>query len=661
MRSSWPKGWPIGLLALSLVLGGCSTLNLWWDVGKPFGGFLPSHNIMADHWLIGMPTPAWWPGMSQAGLAYGDRLLELGNRPYGAHQPRVYVTAYASPSRSVQLAVIRAGTRIEIELPVVPFTPSSFLDVRLPTGITGLGFWLLALVVYRAQPGEPLSRLSTTVSCLMAIAFWLPHSSLFPHVGPLTRILDFVLYVVVSPLLGASVLHFALLFPNTSCLYRPLVSRFLYIVAFCFIVPYAASRLLLWSVGWSSLVGVLDRVSFKGYIYLLGAGVLLLLLRLGWTILRPGVPRRLQHEAIIVILGLLVTFPAMLVTGLKLLSGRSLALYWHSLDLRYLYLAIPLTLAFVILRYNAFRSMPRLFLFVMILTSASFLASIGAWCVRLIQPQSIDYSLAFLPILGVALAAGSIWSTQGSWRGVFGRLLHWEVHTYDAARRFGQRVVGHHGEKPARIRSAVTLHSLAGLPSQVVEALVAELQLERAAIWLRKADGTRFEIAAHAGRWAQPPPSQPPIETNLLLSTNQPLRVKQRNEVANWLSTSETVDRVEVLIPLSAAEQLIGLMALGNRWDEEILDERDLQVMELIAQQVSLFLLTASQVEELSQVPRRLAEAQKRERARIAQELHDTVQQFLGGLPFYLESSCEMLRTEPDQAEALLRACLEEI
>jgi signal transduction histidine kinase len=134
--------------------------------------------------------------------------------------------------------------------------------------------------------------------------------------------------------------------------------------------------------------------------------------------------------------------------------------------------------------------------------------------------------------------------------------------------------------------------------------------------------------------------------------------VKPRKQVANWLSTSETVDRVEVLIPLFAAEQLIGLMALGNRWDEEILDERDLQVMELIAQQVSLFLLTASQVEELSQVPRRLAEAQKRERARIAQELHDTVQQFLGGLPFYLESSCEMLHSEPDKAEALLRACL---
>ena len=187
---------------------------------------------------------------------------------------------------------------------------------------------------------------------------------------------------------------------------------------------------------------------------------------------------------------------------------------------------------------------------------------------------------------------------------------------------------------------------------EVAQGLFAERGLEGTSV---------EEIAAHAGRWAQPPPSQPPIETNLLLSTNQPLRVKQRNEVANWLSTSETVDRVEVLIPLSAAEQLIGLMALGNRWDEEILDERDLQVMELIAQQVSLFLLTASQVEELSQVPRRLAEAQKRERARIAQELHDTVQQFLGGLPFYLESSCEMLRTEPDQAEALLRACLEEI
>jgi signal transduction histidine kinase len=117
----------------------------------------------------------------------------------------------------------------------------------------------------------------------------------------------------------------------------------------------------------------------------------------------------------------------------------------------------------------------------------------------------------------------------------------------------------------------------------------------------------------------------------------------------------------EIVTPLTISGSAIGLLGLGKRWDEEIFDERDLQITELIAQQAGLFLLTALQIEQLRQVPQEIATAQERERFKIAQELHDTVQQFLGRLPFFLEVSRTSARSNPAETEAILKRCIDDV
>ena len=79
----------------------------------------------------------------------------------------------------------------------------------------------------------------------------------------------------------------------------------------------------------------------------------------------------------------------------------------------------------------------------------------------------------------------SIWSVQGGWRGWFGRFLQWEPRTYDAARAFGRRVM-----------DATDLREL---PSLMAAALVDELALERAAVWLGSAGDATFTLSAEAG------------------------------------------------------------------------------------------------------------------------------------------------------------------
>ena len=60
-------------------------------------------------------------------------------------------------------------------------------------------------------------------------------------------------------------------------------------------------------------------------------------------------------------------------------------------------------------------------------------------------------------------------------------------------------------------------------------------------------------------------------------------------------------------------------------------------------------------------MPQRIAQVQEHERFRIAQELHDTVQQFLGRLPFDLDVCRAGVRTEPAETEAILQHCLVDV
>jgi signal transduction histidine kinase len=101
----------------------------------------------------------------------------------------------------------------------------------------------------------------------------------------------------------------------------------------------------------------------------------------------------------------------------------------------------------------------------------------------------------------------------------------------------------------------------------------------------------------------------------------------------------------------------LGLLALGKKWDEEVFDERDLEIVTLIAQQATLVWMTSAHMAELREVPALLAKAQKHERFRIAQDLHDTVQQRLGGLQFLLDTCLDQVIVNPTQASQLLERC----
>ncbi len=102
--------------------------------------------------------------------------------------------------------------------------------------------------------------------------------------------------------------------------------------------------------------------------------------------------------------------------------------FWNGLDLRVTWLALPIAMAFLILRYQTFRHAHPAIGGVLVLGSSAFLASFGTWLMFLIDPawmSSLRWS-PFVPLFLTALVGGLIWSTETSWRNSLARLFDWD-------------------------------------------------------------------------------------------------------------------------------------------------------------------------------------------------------------------------------------------
>lgn len=638
------------LLAIVLLLGVLAALNLASEVNSPFGGFRTSRSINSGYWYLGMATPPWWPGMARTGLSSEDRLVLLDGRPYSQDQWRAFSMAHAEGRPQVPLIVERRGEKIALFVPVTPFTLSQFLEIKVPDILVGLGFWLLALTVLLSRPGDSIGRLFVALTGLMAGVQWLGHYTIFPDAELTTRFLDFVTFVFVFPVASVMVVHFALAFPVKSRLHHRTVIRLLYGGTFLVIIVIALARLLYWSAGVTAVGSRLDNFSYRVPYYLLVLGAITLLARLASAALStaksPGA-RRQRRIAFLALISILVAFPVGWVATKHALTVGPNRYFWYGLDLRYAALAVPIALAFIILRYKTFRNGHPLFLTVAVLAISAVVSSLASWALHLVQPQ-LAQTIApatFLVIFGAVFSTSLFWTTQSTWSGYLGRFFHWDQRSYAAVRKFGTRLV--------------ETDVISDVPKRIVAAIMAELDLEGAAIWVKDHDNGQCGLAAQAGWLDMTLPQQIMLLDGMASLTPLPVRVSMcSGDGPGWLEILAGIDGVEVAVSLGISGVTLGVLALGKRWDEELFDERDMEIIQLIAQQVSLYMLTEMQMQELRQAPRQVAAVQESERSRIAHELHDTVQQFLGRLPFLLASCRVQLRNAPDVSDGILAQCV---
>lgn len=647
MGRSWWFDWIPLLFGVVLLLGIVQLVHYGRQIGRPFAGYLTDRDIANNRWHVGPLTPPWWEGISRVGLRWGDGLLAIDGYPYGRDQGERFAATHEAGRSSVALTVSRGGETEEVvEAPLVPFRLGHVLDLKLPGFINGLGYLVLAVAVYAAQPRHSANRLFAVASGLVVIHRWLIDPGLFLDEGRVTNFLDLV-GVIMAPFLPPTVAHLALLFPRRSRWLSSWLLAGLYGLGVAIAVCFAISRFIWWRVGWTPAVRWLDYASYHVSLLFIGASALFFVMRYIWLRWhsRPGT--RLHRQVSIILAGFVFVLPFL---ALMILDGffSGYTYYLAGLNLRFLLMAVPLAFAYAILRYQTFRGHHPALMGVFVFASSALLASVGEWLVRrtLSSSDAVFLVPPFVPIFVVTLAVGTFWSTQSSWRGLFGRLLHRRTRSYRAASRFAQRLVDHLDAED--------------LPRQMAAALVEEMGLAQTAVWLLNGEGGPA-LVGQAGEWTSPLPEKLPLTAGELAAMERPVRLSLA--AARWKGLRPLARQgdLQIVAPLRVTEQALGLLALGRRWDEEIFDERDLEIVVLVAQQAALFVLAARQIAALRQVPQRVAEAQERERHRIARELHDTIQQFLGRLPFYLEVSRRSLRTDPDETERILAQSIADV
>ena len=640
---AWVRS-PAGLTAvLSFAVGIIGTLALALEIGHPFGGYLSYSVALVESGQVAVGTPGWWP-IYDVEPEFGGDLLTVDGQPYTSNVRAAFAQAKPGDSINITFRPDEAAPEESIDVPVLSFSPGHYLDVKLPDLIVAIAFWLLGIVVLKADPGRTTNQVFATLLMLIATHRLLNVHTLFIDNTLLPNVLEMALRVV-SALIAATAFHFAWLYPS------PLPNRprwliaIYYVLAVILAVALVAARFTWWPPGMTVPNQILNTIAFQLLIYLYLGGLLAISLRFIYSTIRENETRRERKILLVTAFGFVLAMPFLLQLTGEVIPIINQDFYWNDLDLRVLVIAIPFAFSLAIIRYQNLSTPSPTFVFVVILAASALIANIAAWLWRVTQPQAVGSRPPFAPFFITILAASIFWSLQPTWGGWLGRFFQREQLNHAASRDLGRRVQG--------------TRDMRMLPAIIAQAIADELELDYTAVWQANEESGLFELAAQAGEGQMPLPARldfPAVHPGTL-----PIRVAGSRPVPEWLQPLAAQKNMQIVAPLYNDVEPIGLLGFGPRRDEDIFDNRDLVVIELIGQQAQLYLQVAKQIHQLRQVPQQISTAQERERTLMAAELHDTIQQFLGRLPFFLVASKEAIVDNPQEAADLLERSLLDI
>lgn len=667
-RHNYWKDWLAWALALNLGWGVLGQINIMTKIGEPFPGFFYYNHTLTDTQRLNSNTPHWWPTWPQD---MGDWLLAVNGRPIQTEGVAEIRRAWAAGERTVQITTFHwnDGNPFERtrEFPLVAFSWQHIFDTRLHTEALAVGLWLLAFMVYRQNPRQEQNRrIAWLMLCATPVFFGAFHSLYFNDTW-----LDRV-FVVLEPALswqwGAlSLFMLGITVPTVSRVAQreTIWAAYALVLVASFFWSGSGAFLHLSHAGLAGAGEISRTFDRWGYELalrlLLPLGLLVLLGRWGGLWLRdvaaggwewwcnrhqPGYRANLfnrslvQRQTGILLLGVAgasgILFPYVAQQALHI----HISMYSGSMDFRALMLALPLAVTVVALRYKKLSQGGWPMALALFLMLSSFVSGVGAGLTSLYANP--DTNSPPTPIIFGAVFVGAVLAVwQTSRHGLLDRLLNQTTRNYQAAQTFGQRIAA---------RPPTT-----DLPTALVAELTKQFNVARTALWVW--DDTqgvhRLQASTPGTPPAQvlPPPANPATAfTSTLPNPGLP---------AAWQALAEAgFDAVSVL---ALNGQALGVLAVSRRADEEIFDDRDLEVLDLLAQQAALFLLAEHQLSDLKRLSAALEQAQEVERFRVAQDLHDTVQQSLNGLSYSMSLIQRYAQNKPERVPTLAAESLTEI
>lgn len=638
--------WLAWLLVVGTALSLIGPLNLLFDVGSPFGDYIAFQRAAADYPEVDGNTPSWWAAPRLGLLPHGNMLISVNGQPHATAAREEFARAFEG-GEVVAVTTLRDGEMIIVDVPVARFTLSDFVDLRLPDLITAFVLWTSAFIVYTARPDDSANRafaLAMSVAGYSRIMY--VHTVFFDGIAIASELqLQFWL-----SLLGPCIVLLAVRFPTTweHRLAKPL----LFVVGALGVLSFLLTLYSRMDSMPQAARAQAAQLAFYLVLLLLYFGVAALMVRLVIWGIHSRHSKRDRRIAAILIVGLALSLPPMIASGLNLLiTGQGSTFYFiNGLDLRYMLLFVPLAFAFVLLRYQALKSPSPLFVFLMVVTISALTAAVLAWVWGLIRPQAPyqEISPPFFAIFLAALFTGVFWTFVARRRQFLGRSLFWDHYSSNSVREFGRRVSA--GLDVSRT------------PESIASAVVEVFELDQCAVWLLDPNADQLTLAAHYGTMKSELPATVDMAGRSLPGTSYPFRPSLVSDpAAPWSATAPESSHIDVVVPLSLESHILGVMGLGPRWDEDIFDNRNLDIFEIVGQQATLLLDVTQHVQQLQRVPARLADAQEKERLWLARELHDTVQQMLGRLPFYLAISRDSFARNPAKAVKYIELSIDDV
>jgi signal transduction histidine kinase len=632
------KWWTLGPILLCPIIGLLSFWGNFQDIGRPFPGFHITRSISTGRYYPDMSSHNWQ--YAEADINSQTILVLVEGKSFGPSYIRSFEQAFFNGSGSVQITICHTSDCLQdidrfgktVSLPLTRYTWTNFFEQRLPMVLCGLILFLLSIVTFKFGQNWAYYRSLILGFTIGAQFCWGANPTLFVDENLLGRILDAWLWIVLLPFIGATVTHFAFLYPTPSIFYFRRLPGVLYGLASAITIIYGVARLGWWFAPQASWYRPMDRLGFEGGYLYMALGFLIVVTRLTFTYSRRHRSGWIGRS----ILPILLTAPfvaIILLTELTRVLGspgfsNTSTFVVGNFDQRYFILPIVAAFTYNMLRFEYDRRSLPLLNLIMVLASAVVLADMLK-VLEIVLQQFLNLALSiqtlvFLSgfiILIIALMIASLF--QASLQKFMGR------HTFVVIQQFGQKIAGH--AQPLALSEAI------------VRACLDEMEVGSAALWLLKSEqplDQELYLQAYAGAPGGKPYSCLPFEPFKQLRTT--LRFDQNKHLAIWPGNS-----MVTLTPMIVTGKLIGLLGLGKRLDEQVFDYTDLEVIEKAAQEASSLLTNAL---TLQQIPMLVLQAQEFERRKIAQELHDTTQQFLARMQFLLEISLQTIHKAPEQS-----------
>lgn len=661
VRQRWYRDWLACLLIGSMLYGIVCTYGLATDVGRPFPGFITYINPITATIGIDWNVPSWWWIGTDDHPALNDELLEVDGVPFRQlsgyiDNATIYANAHAEGREYVPAIVIHPdGSQETLHLSIQPFLWTHFGDILTSPIIIALSLWVLAFILYRAAAAQQTQRIAAGALLFVGISVIGSRPSLF-H-SDAVYIVPMIIQSVAFTFAGALFLHLTADFPFQRTTKGWQLTRKLYLTAVYTIatisgLAYVLSRLIIEQQGFISIAGKLDEFWLKNSSYLVAAAALVFLTRLILEAAFTAKEPRHKREAIIILVSIIIALPAIWLPAHRGFGNADLLLFMQSLaDPRYFFLAMPFAFSAITLRYHTFDGAENWMLFVLLVAISGLVANLSMIVLFSRAPQLVhQLSIPVQPVLFfIFFGLSFFWSRQNDWNGWLGRIFQWERINYGVVRQFGEAVAD------------VSYENTAQLSEHIVTILCQELDLECAAVWMddgqdeQKLELTAvLKLTAVSGTWHTPAPD------TMHTSANNVTPQRLQNNRADWLSATLPANAA-VALPLKSANQLFGAMIVGKRWDSAVFDERDLEMLSLIAQQATGLLRNAQQLEALRAADKQMLQIQTNTQQKIARDLHDFILPALGRFPMQIEASLNYLDADQEKSKQILHESVRQL